>query len=349
MVQKNSTLAASVRPEAKQIPFDSIPLIDLGPFLAGTAEDRARVAAEIGAACRGVGFFYVTNHGVPQTLIDAVFAESKRFFAQPHDEKMRISIVESPNHRGFFPIGGENVDPEKTFDLKEGFDMALELGPEDPGVRAGLPLHGPNQWPENLPGYRETLDAYYDALCDLGRSLCRAFAMALGLAEDYFDAKLDKPLAQLRLLHYPPQTGPASEREMGVGAHSDYGCVAMLYQDDVGGLQIRNSAGEWIEAPPIPGAFVCNIGEMMARWTNDTFAATLHRVINTSGRDRYSAVVFFDPSYEVEVACLDCCQGPGNPPHYPPTTAGVYLKKRLDETFAYRQDASAESPGGAVD
>ena len=114
-------------------------------------------------------------------------------------------------------------------------------------------------------------------------------------------------------------------------------------------MQIRNSAGEWIEAPPIPGAFVCNIGEMMARWTNDSFAATLHRVVNTSGRDRYSAVVFFDPNYDVEIACLDNCQGPDNPPRYSPTTAGAHLKKRIDETFAYRQDADAESTGGTVD
>lgn len=338
MAKQEASPAAAGAPEAKRVPFDSIPLIDLGPFRTGGREERARVADEIGAACRNVGFFYVTNHGVPQELIDRVFGQSRRFFALPDDEKMRVHIGKSPNHRGYYPIGGENVDPERTFDVKEGFDIALELGPDDPDVRAGKPLHGPNQWLADLPGFRETLSIYYDSLCDLGRILCRAFSLALGVDEDYFDARVDKPLAQLRLLHYPPQTGEVSEREIGAGAHTDYGCVAMLYQDAVGGLQIRNSAGGWIAAPPVPGAFVCNIGDMMARWTNDEFAATVHRVVNVSGRDRYSAVLFFDPNYDVEVACLESCRGPDNPPRYAPTTSGEYLLGRFNDTFAYRKD-----------
>ncbi|MFQ5957986.1 MAG: isopenicillin N synthase family dioxygenase [Alphaproteobacteria bacterium] len=337
MAQHEASPAAADALTGKRVPFDSIPLIDLGPFRTGGPGGRARVADAIGAACRDIGFFYVTNHGVPQELIDRLFDESRRFFALPEEEKMRVHIGNSPNHRGYFPIGGENVDPEHTFDVKEGFDLALELPPDDADARAGKPLHGPNQWPADLPGFRETLNAYYEALCDLGRTLCRAFALALDLPEDFFDAKVDRPLAQLRLLHYPPQTGAVSETEIGAGAHTDYGCVAMLYQDAVGGLQIMNSAGEWIAAPPIPGAFVCNIGDMMARWTNDEFAATLHRVVNVSGRDRYSAVLFFDPNYDVEVACLESCQGPGKPPRYAPTTSGAYLLSRFNDTFAYRQ------------
>ncbi|MFQ5785197.1 MAG: isopenicillin N synthase family dioxygenase [Alphaproteobacteria bacterium] len=337
MANRDRSDAAEVAPVAKRVPFETIPLIDFGPFRRGAAADRVRVAREIGDACRHVGFFYVANHGVPQALIDAVFGEARRFFALPHAEKMRIEIGKSSNHRGYFPPGGENVDPERTIDVKEGFDMALELGPDDPDVRVGKPLHGPNQWPENLPGYRETLSAYYDTICGLGRLLCRAFAIDLDLPEDFFDDKVDKPLAQLRLLHYPPQSGPVSEREMGVGAHSDYGCVAMLYQDDVGGLQLMNSASEWIAAPPIPGVYVCNIGDMMARWTNDRFAATLHRVVNVSGRDRYSAVVFFDPNFDVEVACLESCQSPDDPPRYAPTTSGAHLLRRFNDTFTYRK------------
>ncbi len=320
------------------MPLSTVPVIDLETFLKGSPESKSRVARKIGDACRDVGFFYITSHGVPQNLVDEVLVQARRFFALPLKEKMRISIEKSPNHRGYFPIGGENVDPENTLDLKEGFDMALELGSDDPDVRAGKPLHGPNQWPEDLPSFREALSTYYDAMLGLGRTLCRAFAISLDLSEDFFDAKVDKPLAQLRLLHYPPRQAATSEGTLGTGAHTDYGCVAMLAQDDVGGLELRNTAGEWMAVPPMEGSFVCNIGDMMARWTNDLYAATVHRVINASGRDRYSAVLFFDPNYDVEVACLESCQSPINPPRYPPVKSGEYLVSRFDETFSYRKD-----------
>ena len=327
------SVAAAPGPSA----FQSVPVIDLGPLLGGEPGGEAMVAAAIGAACREVGFFYVANHGVPQALIDQVFERSHAFFARPLAEKMAIAIERSPNHRGYFPIGGENVDPENAVDLKEGFDMALELGPEDADVRAGKPLHGPNQWPADAPEFRAALDAYYGALSGLGRTLCRAFAIALDLPATFFDDKLTKPLAQLRLLHYPPQPIDADARTIGAGAHTDYGCVAMLYQDATGGLELRNANGAWIAAPPIPGTFVCNIGDMMARWTNDRFAATYHRVVNRSGRDRYSVVLFFDPDFDVEVACLPGCRAPGEPPRYPPTTCGRHVLERFAETFVYRQ------------
>ncbi len=157
------------------------------------------------------------------------------------------------------------------------------------------------------------------------------------MPENFFDDKIDKPLAQLRLLRYPPQSGPISPQEIGCGAHSDFGCVAMLAQDQVHGLQLRNSAGEWIEAPPIAGTLVCNIGHMMARWTNDLWRATPHRVINTSGRERHSIVMFFDPNYDVEVSCLASCQGPDNPPKYAPITMGEHLARMFDQSFAYRR------------
>ncbi|MCH9019524.1 MAG: isopenicillin N synthase family oxygenase [Proteobacteria bacterium] len=332
-------IGAAGAARARLDPSDSIPVVDLGPFLNGGAEGKAGVARAIGDACQGIGFFYLTNHGVPQGLIDALFSQSRRFFALPHAEKMRVSMEGSPNHRGYYPIGGENVDPEHTFDIKEGFDIALELPPDDPDVVAGKPLHGPNQWPRDLPGFRDTLSEYYDTLCGLGRTLCRAFAISLDLPEDFFDAKVARPLTQLRLLRYPPHR--ERQGEMGAGAHTDYGCVSILAQEGIGGLEVRNSAGEWRAVPPIPGSLVCNVGDMMARWTNDRFAATVHRVVNVSGRDRYSAVVFFDPDYDVEIACLESCQGPDDPPKYPPTTSGEYLLSRFNATYAYREGMKA--------
>ncbi len=333
-MRQNATLAAGL--EGKRVPFQSIPVIDLAPLLTG--RDKAAVAEAVGQACREVGFLYIAGHGVPPALVDRCFAEIRRFFALSDERKMAVHMRRSPCHRGYYPLFEENTDPDLTADLKEGFDIALELGTEDPDVIAGKPLHGPNQWPEDLPGFRETLEDYYAAMRRLARQLLRAFALSLEIPEDFFEDKVDKPLAQLRTLHYPPQAGHVEAETLGCGAHTDYGCLTILAQDDVGGLQLCNSAGEWIAAPPIPGTFVVNIGDQMARWTNDLFAATRHRVINTSGRERYSLPFFFDPNYDTVVECLDSCRDVAHPSKYPPVKAGEYLLERFDATYSYRQD-----------
>ena len=326
----------------RRIPFEAVPVIDLAPLLADPA--HGTTAAAIGEACRTVGFLYVRNHGVPQELVDTVFALGRRFFDEPLDAKMAIHIARSPHHRGYFPMFEENTDPTLTADLKEGFDMALDLPPDDPHVKAGVPLHGPNVWPEGLPDFRPTLERYYGEMRHLAERLMRAFAVALDLSPDFFADKIDKPLAQLRLLHYPPQQGHVEEKTLGCGAHTDYGCLTILAQDEVGGLQLQNSAGEWVAAPPIPGTFVVNIGDQMARWTNDAFAATLHRVINTSGRERYSVPFFFDPNFDALVECLPSCHSAEQPPLYPPIHAGEHLLNRFNATFAYRKTTESDTP-----
>lgn len=318
--------------------FFEIPIIDMAPFLEGSAEGRIAVARAIGHACREIGFLSVINHGVPVALIDRVFAENRRFHALPRERKLAIDLRKSPNHRGYHPLGAEAVDPTARPDLKEAFDMALELPEDDPDVRAGKPLHGPNVWPADLPGFRATLEDYYAALIALGHRLCDCFAIDLGLPEGYFRDKHAKPLAQLRLLHYPPQRGPVEADAIGAGDHTDYGSVALLTQDDAGGLQVRNGAGAWIDVPPIHGAFICNVGDIMEIWTNGRYPATRHRVINRSGRDRYSQVLFFDPDFDCLVAPLPQCCGPDNPPRYQPVTMGRHLQTLFDATFGYRAD-----------
>jgi isopenicillin N synthase-like dioxygenase len=335
----SATLATGLA--GRRIPFEAVPLIDLSA-LATDPEDPA-TADQLGAACRDVGFLYVRNHGVPQPLVDRAFGAARHFFAQPLDAKMAVHIARSPHHRGYFPLFEENTDPMLTADLKEGFDLGLDLAPDDPDVRAGKPLHGPNIWPAGLPDFRETIDQYYAEMRGLAERLMRAFAVSLGIAPDFFADKIDKPLAQLRLLHYPPQQGFVEEKTLGCGAHTDYGCLTILAQDEVGGLQLQNSAGEWISAPPIPGTFVINIGDQLARWTNDTFAATYHRVINTSGRERYSVPFFFDPNFDALIECLPTCQNPDSPPKYGPILAGQHLLNRFNDTFSYRQQ-EAEPP-----
>ncbi len=324
---------------ARKLPFSAIPIVDFGPFLGARAPARRRVAGDIGRACREVGFFYLANHGVPAPLIESAFAQSKRFFALPATDKARISVTRSKVHRGYFGHGEENLDPAKQpkGDLKEGVNIGRDLGPDDPDVRAGRPLHGPNQWPLGLPGWRREMQAYYDRMVELGRRVLAAFALAVELPEDFFADKTMKPMTTLRLLHYPPQRGLVSEEQLGCGAHTDFGCFTMVVQDNVGGLQVRNGAGEWIDATPIPGTYVVNVGDMMARWTNDRFASTAHRVINASGAERWSMAFFFDPDFDADLACLPSCLGPGETPRYPPTTGGRHLLERIDTTFEYRR------------
>ena len=326
---------------AKRLSLAEIPVIDIGPFLHGDAACVAQVAAKIGSACRDIGFFYIINHDVPAALIDRVYAQAKRFFDQSDAAKAAIAIEKSNVHRGYFKIGGENLDPAKQKadgDLKEGIKIGRDLSASHPLVQAGTPLHGPNQWPPNLPGWRETMQEYYDVMERLGRQLMRAFALALGLDEKYFEHWLNTPMTTLGPLHYPPQKGQVTEAQIGAGAHTDYGLFTMLAQDAAGGLQVRNARGAWIDAPPVPASFVVNIGDMMERWTNAVFTSTLHRVVNVSGLERYSLPYFFDPDFNAEVVCLQTCLAPGEAPKYPPTTSGQHLLDMINSSFAYHKE-----------
>jgi len=337
------TVSAQLDPAlmAARVPLEQIPVIDFAHFLHGSTADRKAVARKIGEACRNIGFFYLINHGVPAALTEQTFAEAQRFFALPVEKKREIAIENSPCHRGYFGLGGENLDPKKqryAGDLKEGIKIGRDLAADHPLVRAGTPLHGPDQWPANLPGWREVMQDSYDALVRLGRELMHAFALALELPEHHFDRWLTGPMATLGPLHYPPHGGRISESRLGAGAHTDFGCLTILAQDPVGGLQVRNSAGEWIDAPYVAGSFVVNIGDMMERWTNGIFSSTVHRVINSSGKDRYSLPFFFDPDFNADLTCLETCWGPDRPARYPPTTGGQHLLDMINATFDYHRD-----------
>ena len=324
----------------QRVALEEIPIIDFGPFLTGDLAQRREVAARIGTACRNIGFFYLANHGISEALVARTFAEAKRFFDQPMEAKLAIDIEKSPCHRGYFKVGGENLDPAKQTDggdLKEGIKIGRDLAADHPLVRAGTPLHGANLWPQNLPGWQGAMQSYFDALVGLGKQIMHAFALSLEMDECFFDQMLTDPMATLGPLHYPPQQGVISEKRLGAGAHTDFGCLTILAQDLNGGLQVKNAAGTWIDATPIPGTFVINIGDMMARWTNDLFASTQHRVINTSGAERYSIPFFFDPNFHAEVKALPTCIGPGVPAKFPPTTGGQHLLDMINATFDYHR------------
>ncbi|MEL6999665.1 MAG: 2-oxoglutarate and iron-dependent oxygenase domain-containing protein [Pseudomonadota bacterium] len=322
--------------QAEQTPFEEIPIIDFAPMHGENAAARAAVGDAVRAACTEVGFFYAKNHGVPQSVIDNTFSAAHRFFDLPMDAKQAISVEKSEAMRGYTPLLGENTDPENNGDLHEGFDLALDLPETDPDVKAGVFGYAPNQWPEGLDGFRDALMGYHAEARAFGTLIFRAFAMALELEEDFFAKAITKPMAHMRVLHYPDQTAAQGDKQIGIGAHSDYECFTILCTDDVPALQVLNSAGTWVQAPPVPGAFIVNVGDLMARWTNNYFQSTVHRAINTSGQRRYSIPFFFGVNSQEVVEVLPSCQSPENPPKYKPITAGDYIRSRFDDTYAHR-------------
>ncbi len=314
----------------------TLPILDLSSWREGDRASLVKIGAEVGAACRDVGFFYVVNHAVDDHLIARAFAQSHRFFALPLAERQALAIEKIGGNRGYSGILHEALDPQRGPDMKEAFNIGLEIAPNDPDLLSGQPFRSLNAWP-NLPDFRETLLDYYDACAALGARLHRAFACDLGLEPGFFQDKFDRPMATLRLLHYPAPPAGSAPRT-GAGAHTDYGNLTLLATDDVGGLEVRARSGEWIEAPVVPGAFIVNIGDCLMRWTNDAYVSTPHRVINRSGRERYSIAFFYDPNPEATVETIPSCLREGELAHYPPILAADYLRQRLD----------ASNPAGAA-
>ena len=319
--------------------FRAVPVIDLSSFRVG--QQIAETVTALGRAARDVGFFYVRGHGVPHQTIARAVAASRAFFALPLEVKNRYPISATyPHQRGYSPVFGEDLGMDEAPDLKESFDLGLNLPTDDPDVLAGRPFYAPNVWPLEVPDFQSAMVAYHDATLALARTIGEAIALSLDLPRGYFTARMKKPIANLRLLHYPPHTKGHGQTTIGAGAHSDYGFITVLLQDRTGGLQVCNPAGEWIDAPPIDGTFVVNIGEMLSMWTNDLFIATRHRVINAGGQDRFSIPLFVDMDHDTRVECVPSCLAPGDQPRYSAVNAGAYISKRLDETFPFRRQAS---------
>jgi isopenicillin N synthase-like dioxygenase len=309
-----------------------IPIVDVAPLLAGNAQGERAVAQQIGDACRGIGFFYITGHGVTPETLKAVFDNAAMFFRSPTPFKTRSAFVGAGGNRGYIKLGGEALDPSKPADVKEAFNIGLELAPNDPDLLARKPFRALNLWP-NVPGFRATMLAYFTQMLELGRVLHRAFALDLGIDPSYFDDKFKKPMATLRLLHYPPIDKPLDEGQLGAGEHTDYGNVTLLATDSSGGLMVRDRSGHWLDAPVIPGAYVCNIGDCLMRWTNDIYVSTPHKVVNPPGKDRYSIAFFLDPDPDAVVACLPTCADATRPAKYAPVSGADFLKSRLEPTY----------------
>lgn len=324
-------------------PFGMLPVVDVSPLRAPQPAPglRAEVARQIEAACREHGFFYVTGHGVPPELRSRLAAACTAFFALPPADKAEIAMARGgPAWRGWFPVGAELTSGQP--DQKEGLYFGTELGAEDPRVRAGLPLHGRNLFPRQVPGMRAAVLGYLDALTVLGQAVLRGVALSLGLDAEYFATGYTaSPTVLFRVFRYPAV--PAAEAGWGVGEHTDYGLLTLLAQDDAGGLQVRTPNG-WADAPPLPGTFVANIGDMLDRLTGGWYRSTPHRVRNTSGRDRLSYPFFLDPGFTGEIPPLPsrAAVGEGGEPrwdgqnlHAFTGTYGDYLLAKVGKVFPH--------------
>jgi isopenicillin N synthase-like dioxygenase len=308
--------------------FTSIPVVDVSGLRSADRAERERVAAAVGKAAREVGFLYVSGTGIDEALFNRMLAATKAFFALPVEEKMRSYIGLSTCHRGYVPVGEEGVEND-TPDMKEAFDTALDLPVDDPDHLAGNPMLGPNVWPE-LDGFAEAITAYYRAVLDLGHQLLWAFAVALGEDPDTFTRHATKTPSQLRLVHYP--YNPDAEDVLGIGAHTDYECFTLL-KPTAPGLEVLNGAGEWIDVPPLPDAFVVNIGDMLELWTNGAYVATSHRVRKVR-EERYSFPLFFNVDYDTEVKPLPQFVADDSRSK-PALRAGEHLFAQTAQTFAY--------------
>ncbi|KAM7519431.1 hypothetical protein LguiB_018393 [Lonicera macranthoides] len=331
-------MAASIEETLVQSLPDSAKVSRLNCIDLSTSDTQSSICL-LKQACLDSGFFYVINHGISQELMDEVFAQSKRLFDLPIEEKMKL--LRNEKNRGYTPVLDEHLDPVNQIngDYKEGYYIGIEVPEDDP--ESEKPFYGPNVWPTTdiLPGWRQTMEKYHQEALQMAKKISSIIALALDLECDFFDwpEMLGKPIATLRLLHYEGQISEPTKGIYGAGAHTDFGLITLLATDDVFGLQIcRDKDAKpqiWEYVAPLRGAFVVNLGDMLERWSNCVFRSTLHRVLG-NGQERYSIAYFVEPSHDCVVECLPTCQSQDNPPKFPPIKCETYLQQRYHETHA---------------
>ena len=319
---------------SKTIEIEKIPVIDVKPLRAGTLENAYSVALEIRQAAEEIGFFYIRNHGVPESVIKQSYSAAKDFFNLPKVVKNNVKI--NSNHHGYLCFGEAKMEQAKSVDLKESFVWGLDLPDEHPSVTMENPFLGRNQWPVEIPEFKKSVYPFFEAGLQCGLDMMRAFALGMGLPEDSFLKATDEPIARSSIIHYPPQSEDLGDEQFGVAPHTDYGCLTLLWQDQVGGLEVQNREGEWVTAHPIDNTLVVNVGDLLMRWTNEGFISTPHRVVNRKGQERYSMVIAWDPNFDTIVDPSIVCQN-GALPLYSPLSCGDYVLSRFDSSFSYRQ------------
>lgn len=308
--------------------FTEIPVIRLGQ------RTDAEIAADFRAAYGSTGFGYITEHGIDPDLIAALFDASRRFHALPMERKMAVAVDRS--HRGYIPINtSTDVNSTLATVTKPNQSASFMMMREDKVIRPEEYLSGPNRWPE-LERFREVLEAYAGAMANLGKRLMKIALQAAEVTDISVIRAFDTPTIWLRLLHYPPQPAASPEDLYGSAPHTDFGCLTLLVQDDVGGLQVKTPAGNWVDVPRLPGSIVVNVGDMLHRMSNGRLLSTPHRVINRSGRERYSCPFFYDPHVNTVIEPL-----PGTgAPKFPPLKFADFLRSELEAAYDAHKPAS---------
>ena len=306
-----------------------IPVIDLGPYLAGEPSARERAAAELGAASESVGFYFIANHGVAGALIDGVFAAAEQFHHLPLERKMAVRALDEPV--GYLPVGGQTQRAElhgvrsKHPDRSASFYIRDEYPADHPDRIAKKPWVFENRWPVDLPGFREATLEYFAVMRDLMTKLLPLQSVALGLGPAFLpEHEAFRPMnCTLRLLNYPPRI-VENEGQYGIGPHTDFGYTTILAQAKKPGLEILTRSGAWVQAPAYDGFLLVNNADLLQRWSNDRFRSAPHRVFNLEGDERFSVPFFVSPRWDVRLHCLPTCQGPDNPPRYAPISRAEY-------------------------
>ncbi len=315
----------------------ALPVIDLAPLHSGSDEDVQAVAEEISAACAVSGFFYVSGHGISQAAIDNLRETQRQFFSQPDVQKREIAI--NQHNRGYLGPGEARMRGAAKTDMKEVYFWGRDLPADDPDVLAGIPLCGPNQWPDGPHQFRDHVMAYAEAVGRTGDLLLQAIAVSLGADRTFFASRYERPMLRGQLIHYPALPGDAPADQFGVAPHSDFGCITLLLQETAG-LEVLAKNDEWIAAPPLPGALVINIGDLLERWSNNRLPSTRHRVRNQSRNGRYSIAMFYDPSPRAVVDPRDL--GAPEPAAFAPVEAADYVLGRNKGAFAHYDPAIKE-------
>lgn len=299
---------------------DTIPAIDFSQYLYGTREERASASQQINAACRQYGFFYLDHHGIPEELIANAFAAASEFFALPLEERIACKAATGRQNRGYQPMFDTQREGEAP-DVKESFDMGFPLAEDELAQLSHLPFYSHNAWPSD-PAFRFRVENLYFAMLACGHQVLRAMAESLDIDTNFFVARCRRPFSNMRLVHYPPQP-PSEDEGIGARAHTDKGLITLLLNDANGGLHVQSAAGDWIDAPPRPGALIINVGDLLTRWTNGRFRSAVHRVVNVSGNERISIPQFHHLNYFAEIDPADIPGGGATV--FPRITAGEFV------------------------
>lgn len=315
--------------------FTHIPVLDVAAIHGDDADDKLHLAGQFAKAYGETGFGYIKNHGIDDELIARVFAASARFHNAPMEVKMAVEL--NAQHRGFIPINTSTDVNSKLADVKkpnqsESFMVMREDGSDAPQVLAGDYLAGPNQWPK-VEGFERDVMTYHDAMAGLANKLLEIVALSVGADADELTPHFNPPTTWLRLLYYPPSDPIADDDLYGSAPHTDFGCLTILAQDEIGGLQVQTPSGNWVDAPRIDGTFVVNVGDMLHRWSNGLLLSTPHRVINRSGKPRFSCPFFYDPNVATTIAPLAATVSSDNPPKFAPLNFGAFLKSELEAGY----------------